>query len=112
MYPQHKDKIQNNEAHRNIFDILKDLNDEGHKHVTMVVGDDRVKEFDSLTKKYNGVHYDFNTINIKSAGARDPKSKDPIEMAKAMKLAVISGRLGYKVSIILRSEILNYCPCH
>ena len=76
MFPQHKDKIQNNEAHRNIFDILKDLNDEGHKHVTMVVGDDRVKEFDSLTKKYNGVHYDFNTINIKSAGARDPKSKD------------------------------------
>lgn len=83
MFPQHKDKIQNNEAHRNIFDILKDLNDEGHKHVTMVVGDDRVKEFDSLTKKYNGVHYDFNTINIKSAGARDPKSKDPIEKLSA-----------------------------
>ena len=83
MFPQHKDKIQNNEAHRNIFDILKDLNDEGHKHVTMVVGDDRVKEFDSLTKKYNGVHYDFNTINIKSAGARDPKSEDPIEKLSA-----------------------------
>ena len=59
------------------------MNDEGHKHVTMVVGDDRVKEFDSLTKKYNGVHYDFNTINIKSAGARDPKSKDPIEKLSA-----------------------------
>ena len=83
MFPHHKDKIQNNEAHRNIFDILRDLNDEGHKHVTMVVGDDRVKEFDSLTKKYNGVHYDFNTINIKSAGARDPKSEDPIEKLSA-----------------------------
>ena len=77
MFKDHKDKIQNSEAHRNIFDIMKDLNDEGHEHVTMVVGDDRVKEFDKLTKKYNGVHYDFKSINVKSAGKRDPKSDDP-----------------------------------
>jgi len=83
LFPSHKDAIQNNEAHRNVFDILRDLNDEGKEHVTMVVGDDRVKEFEKITSKYNGVHYDFKTINIKSAGARDPKSEDPVEKLSA-----------------------------
>ena len=83
MFKNHKDKIQNSEQHRNIFDILRDLNDEGHEHVTMVVGDDRVKEFQKLTQKYNGVHYDFKSVNIKSAGARDPNSDDPIEKLSA-----------------------------
>ena len=86
MFKDHKDKIQNSEAHRNIFDIMKDLNDEGHEHVTMVVGDDRVKEFDKLTKKYNGVHYDFKSNNVKSAGKRDPKSEDPLERLSASAL--------------------------
>ena len=49
----------------------------------MVVGDDRVKEFQKLTQKYNGVHYDFKSVNIKSAGARDPNSDDPIEKLSA-----------------------------
>jgi len=83
LFPSHKDAIQNNEAHRNVFDILRDLNDEGKEHVTMVVGDDRVKEFEKLTSKYNGIHYDFKSINIKSAGARDPNSDDPVEKLSA-----------------------------
>ena len=45
IFPSHKEKIQNNEAHRNIFDVMRDLHDEGHEPVTMLVGDDRVKEF-------------------------------------------------------------------
>jgi nicotinic acid mononucleotide adenylyltransferase len=83
MFKGHKDAIQNNEAHRNIFDILRDLHDEGHEHVTMVVGDDRVKEFEKLANKYNGLHYDFKSINIKSAGARATDSDDPIENLSA-----------------------------
>ena len=83
LFKGHKDAIQNNEAHRNVFDILRDLNDEGKEHVTMVVGDDRVKEFEKITNKYNGVHYDFKSINIKSAGARDPNSQDPVEKLSA-----------------------------
>ena len=83
MFKGHKDAIQNNEGQRNVFDILRDINDEGKEHVTMVVGDDRVKEFEKITNKYNGIHYDFKTINIKSAGARDPKSEDPVEKLSA-----------------------------
>lgn len=86
MFPQHKKAIQNNEAHRNIFDILRDLHDEGHEHVTMVVGDDRVKEFENLTNKYNGIHYDFKSIQIKSAGARADDSDDPVENLSASKM--------------------------
>lgn len=86
MFKNHADKIQNNEAHRNIFDILRDLHDEGHEHVTMVVGDDRVKEFETLANKYNGKHYDFKSINIKSAGARADDSDDPIENLSASKM--------------------------
>ena len=115
MFKQHKDKIQNNEAHRNIFDIMKDLNDEGHEHVTMVVGDDRVKEFDKLTKKYNGVHYDFKSINVKSAGKRDPKSDDPLEALSASSLrkhatsgdheAFHAGTGGYKNSKQMMADV-------
>ena len=81
MFKGHKDAIQNNEGQRNVFDILRDINDEGKEHVTMVVGDDRVKEFEKITQKYNGIHYDFKTINIKSAGARS--GDDPIENLSA-----------------------------
>jgi len=83
LFKGHKDAIQNNEGQRNVFDILRDLNDEGKEHVTMVVGDDRVKEFEKLTSKYNGIHYDFKSIQIKSAGKRDPKSEDPTEKLSA-----------------------------
>lgn len=86
MFPDHEGAIQNNEAHKNIFDIMRDLNDEGHEHVTMVVGDDRVKEFESLLNKYNGQHYNFKSINIKSAGARKDDSDDPIENLSASKM--------------------------
>ena len=115
MFKDHKDKIQNSEAHRNIFDIMKDLNDEGHEHVTMVVGDDRVKEFDKLTKKYNGVHYDFKSINVKSAGKRDPKSEDPLERLSASALrkhatkgdheAFHAGTGGYKNSKQMMADV-------
>ena len=115
MFKDHKVKIQNSEAHRNIFDIMKDLNDEGHEHVTMVVGDDRVKEFDKLTKKYNGVHYDFKSINVKSAGKRDPKAEDPLERLSASALrkhatkgdheAFHAGTGGYKNSKQMMADV-------
>ena len=47
----------------------------------MVVGSDRVREFDTLLNKYNGVKarhgfYKFDEINIVSAGERDPDADD------------------------------------
>ena len=43
----------------------------------MVVGSDRVKEFSTLLKTYNGIesrhgYYKFKNIKVISAGERDP----------------------------------------
>ncbi len=117
MFKGHKDAIQNNEQHKNVFDILRDLHDEGHEHVTMVVGDDRVKEFEKLTNKYNGMHYDFKSINIKSAGARADDSDDPVENMSASKQrahaqsgdheSFHAGSGGYKHSKQLMQDVLT-----
>ena len=56
---------------RNIFDLMKDL-EKRFDSVNMVVGSDRVSEFESLLNKYNGKEYDFDSITITSAGERDP----------------------------------------
>ena len=42
----------------------KKLNDAGHKHLVVVAGSDRVKEFHDLLHKYNGKegHYNYHKI--------------------------------------------------
>jgi predicted kinase len=60
----------------------------------MVVGSDRVKEFETLLKKYNGVkarhgYYNFNEIQIVSAGERDPDADDVSGMS-ASKLRALA----------------------
>ena len=46
-----------------------------YKNLVMVVGSDRVKEFESLLTKYNGKDYSFDSIQVVSAGERDPDSE-------------------------------------
>jgi len=67
------DIIQNSKA-RNIIEVLKEL-DSKYALVTIVVGSDRVKEFDTLANKYNGKEYNFKSIEVVSAGERDPDSE-------------------------------------
>lgn len=75
-YPDHSHAIQNDDKIRSIFDVLEGLHGEGYSDVNIVVGGDRVKEFDALANKYNGKLYNFNSINVKSAGDRDPDADD------------------------------------
>jgi hypothetical protein len=75
-YPEHKDAISTGEDLRTIFDVLGALNDEGFSEVKIVVGGDRVSEFNSLAQKYNGKLYEFENILVVSAGARDPDADD------------------------------------
>jgi hypothetical protein len=60
-----------------IMHHTKRLNDEGHDHLTVVVGSDRVKEMHDLLNKYNGKegHYNYKSIKVKSAGHRDPDAE-------------------------------------
>ena len=75
MFPQHAKKIIYNESAKTIIDIMKLLQKEGHKNVTMIVGDDRVQAFQNLLNQYNGKEYKFDSIKVESAGVRDPDAE-------------------------------------
>ena len=75
MYPDHGERIINDPQARTIFDVLKKADEEGYSSVSIVVGSDRVGEFEKLANDYNGRLYDFEEINIVSAGERDPDAE-------------------------------------
>lgn len=67
--------------HPTIFHHASQLHKAGTKHLHVVVGSDRVKEFHDSLHKYNG-HFDkeghgykFKSITVHSAGHRDPDAK-------------------------------------
>jgi hypothetical protein len=74
-YPDHANAIVDNGDMRTIFDVLSSLDADGYSSVTIVVGGDRVSEFNSLAQKYNGEAYTFEEINVVSAGDRDPDAE-------------------------------------
>jgi len=75
MYPSHSGKIINDPSNRTIFDVLKKAHNDGYTNVRIVGGGDRVKEFDKLTNDYNGKIYQFDNVEVLSAGDRDPDSE-------------------------------------
>jgi nicotinic acid mononucleotide adenylyltransferase len=76
MFPEYADAIVTDENMRNIFDVLKAVAAEGYTEVNIVVGSDRVSEFQNLAQKYNGSLYNFNNIQVISAGERDSDAED------------------------------------
>ena len=81
MFPKHARQILINKKVKNVMDIATALYDEGFKRIVMVVGSDRIREFDILLNKYNGQKarhgfYNFEKITILSAGERDPDADD------------------------------------
>jgi predicted DNA-binding protein len=60
-----------------ILELATKIYNMGYTNITMIVGSDRVKEFDTILKNYNGEknrhgYYKFTKINVVSAGERDP----------------------------------------
>ena len=96
MFPRHARRIMLDAKIRNLFDILTKLYDMGYKNVTMVVGADRVQEFDILMNKYNGKKgkhgfYNFRSMNVASAGDRDPDAEGATGMS-ASKMRAAAGK--------------------
>ena len=85
MFPEHSPRIQNDPNTRTIFDVLKKAHNDGYTNVRIVGGSDRVKEFDKLANSYNGALYQFDNIEVISAGDRDPDS-DGVEGMSASRL--------------------------
>ena len=59
---------------KTIIDVMKHISSK-YTEVILVVGDDRVGEFDTLLNKYNGKDYNFSSIKVVSAGQRDPDAE-------------------------------------
>jgi len=81
MFPNHSEKIVNDPGNRTIFDVLKKAHNDGYAGVRIVGGADRQKEFDKLVNNYNGLQYDFENIEVRSAGDRDPDADDVTGMS-------------------------------
>ena len=81
MFPDHSEKIVNDPANKTIFDVLKKAHNDGYSNVRIIGGGDRVTEFEKLSGNYNGKLYQFDNIEVRSAGDRDPDSDDVTGMS-------------------------------
>tara|TARA_B100000768_G_C11284379_1_gene381097 strand:- start:1522 stop:2799 length:1278 start_codon:yes stop_codon:yes gene_type:complete len=89
MFPKHGRNVVLDKKVRDVFDIAVGLYAQGFNKITMVVGSDRVTEFETLLNKYNGKEgrhgtYNFERITVISGGERDPDS-DGVEGMSASK---------------------------
>ena len=95
MFPKHRSAFVKSKA-RNALEVLVQLYDmKRYSKAVMVVGSDRVKDFNVLLNKYNGEQskhglYDFEEIRVISAGERDPDAEGVEGMsASKMRAAVV-----------------------
>lgn len=86
MFPKHARNVLLNNKVKNAMEVASALYDEGFRKVVMVVGSDRMREFDVLLNKYNGQKgrhgfYNFMDIKVISAGDRDPDAEGATGMS-------------------------------
>jgi hypothetical protein len=79
MFPKHARNVMVDKSVKTAINAMVTLYNQGYKSVTMVVGADRITEFEVLLNKYNGQKarhgfYNFKSIKVVSAGKRDPDS--------------------------------------
>lgn len=73
---------------KTIIQILQELQKK-YTDIVLVVGSDRVGEFSGLLNKYNGGPFEFDSIDVRSAGARDPDATG-VEGMSASKLRALA----------------------
>lgn len=79
-FPKYARSIMMSPKARNVMEVATAIYNEGFKNVVMVVGSDRVKEFEARLNAVNGKKgrhgfFNFQKISIVSAGERDPESE-------------------------------------
>ena len=94
MFSKHSRNITTSRD-RTVFELAVTLHNKGHRAIVMVVGSDRVTEFDRLLNKYNGVegrhgYYGFDNIEVVSAGERDPDAEGVSGMSASKMRAAAS----------------------
>jgi hypothetical protein len=79
---------------RTIFDALNKIYAMGYTDLVYVAGSDRIQQFTDLINKYNGQEdfYSFDSIQVVSAGERDPDAEGAEGMsASKMRAAATAG---------------------
>jgi hypothetical protein len=91
MFPNYADYIVDSDDMKTIFDILSSVYGDGYVNAVIVVGQDRLGEFQSLVHKGDGQMYQFNEIQVVSSGVKDPDSdaEDPGSSAMMRAAAAI-----------------------
>ena len=79
MFPHTNFKAAN-EKERTPIEAAKELNKK-YKNLIMVAGSDRVAAFEKLLNQYNGTDYHYDSIQVVSAGERDPDADDASGMS-------------------------------
>lgn len=82
-----------NDNERTFLEVAKNLSKK-YKNLIMVAGSDRVSEMEATLNKYNGKEYKFDTIQVVSAGERDPDADDAAGMS-ASKMRAIAAKGDY-----------------
>lgn len=85
MFPRHSGNFAVNPTNM-LLDIATTLYQKGFKSITMVAGSDRLREFETILKKYNDIksrhgYYNFKDIKVVSAGERDPDEEGATGMS-------------------------------
>lgn len=116
MFPDYEENIFDDNNAKTIFDVLTAKYAAGYKSVTIMVGQDRLAEFQGLAQKYNGSElYDFEEIKVVSAGARDPDADDVSGMSASKLRAhaaeddfnAFSKGVPNKMTVIQKKEMFN-----
>jgi len=95
-FPRQRKTFQTRSTAKTALEVAVELNGKYDKLV-MVVGSDRVSDFNSLLNTYNGVDskhgfYEYKEIDIVSAGERDPDASGASGMsASKMREAAVKG---------------------
>jgi len=96
MFPRHKKHFKSNSNAKTALEVAVDLSGKYNKLI-MIAGSDRVLEFKSLLNSYNGIKskhgfYEFEEIEVISAGERDPDAEGASGMsASKMRKAATQG---------------------
>lgn len=92
MYPEYADYVLDSEEAKTIFDVLQSLYNDGYEDVRIVVGQERLGEFQSLAHKGEGQGYEFQNIEVLASPGKDPDSDTSgVGSSAALKTAAAEG---------------------
>jgi methyl-accepting chemotaxis protein len=119
IFPEYGNNILTDPNIKTIFQAAKEINNKGYKNIKVIVGADRKADFETL-KDYNNKEFNFDSIEILSAGDRiDGEGTSSMSASKMREAAIvgnikafmaaIAGRLsieeGYEMMNLIRSRL-------